>query len=253
VDRKSPGELQEHMLWTYYGLRVGLAVTAFALPIVVAFAGLDPDNIGLLSSLSAYYWHTNNLGAFATRDLFVGGLFAAAACLYLYKGFSDEENVALNLAGVFAVLVALVPTAETPANTGTISKLHGTVAVLFFVCIAYVSLFHSRDTLDLLPPHERPKYKRLYFWTGLTMIVSPLGAVILSFNAPTRTFWAETLAVWAFAFYWAVKTREMRLSEAEKQALDAELKRESVPAPPPAGALRRLAPGSGRVERVVPK
>lgn len=68
------------------------------------------------------------------------------------------------------------------------------------------------------------------------MIVSPLAAVVLSFALEptsrfrTLIFWAETFAVWTFAAYWIIKTREMRATKAEKRALNAELKRDVVPA-----------------------
>jgi hypothetical protein len=267
VDRKSAGELQEHMLWTYYGLRVGLAVIGIALPVVVLLAGGLLHHVWLEPSISRYYHTHSRLAALTTRDLFVGGLFAAGACLYLYKGFSTKENVALNLAGIFAVLVAVLPTAATASDGGFVSMLHGTSAVLFFLSIAYVSLFRSRDTLGLLPPAKQAQYARRYLWTGLAMIASPLAAVGLSFALEpasrfrTMVFWSETVAVWTFAVYWIIKTGEMRLSEAEKRTLNAGLKREVVAATMPDEAdtnvrglptviLRDRSSKSG--ERVVP-
>lgn len=235
MDRKSPNELQNHMLGTYFGLRLGLAVIGIALPLIVLIAGGVLHRVGLESSISQYY-HSQGLTFFTTRDFFVGGLFAVGACLYLYKGFSTKENVALNLAGVFALLVALLPTAAPSADKGLVSKLHGTSAVFFFLCIAYVSLFRSHDTLSLLSEAQQRRYGRAYVGTGLAMFVSPIVAVILSFALEpasrfrTLIFWAETFAVWAFAAYWIIKTREMRESKAEKRALDAELKRDVVSA-----------------------
>lgn len=268
MDRKSADELQEHMLGTYYGLRVGLAVIGILLPVVVLFAGGVLHHVWLEPSISQYY-HTKGLSYFTTRDLFVGGLFATGACLYLYKGFGTRENVALNLAGLFALFVALLPTAAPSTDRGLVSVLHGTSAVLFFLCIAYVSLFRSHDTFHLLPPAKRGRYARGYLWTGLIMIASPLAAVALSFtlelNSGARTviFWSETFAVWAFAAYWIIKTGEMRETKAERRALDAELKREVATAPPPEAdasrvdelpnaILRRLLPKVTEVERVVP-
>ena len=251
MDRKTPGELQEHMLWTYYGLRVGLAVIGFALPLVVLFAGVALHHVWLEPSISQYYHTKDRLNFLTTRDLFVGGLFAAAACLYLYKGFSTKENVALNLAGVFAVFVALLPTAAPTSGRGVISILHGLSAVLFFVCIAYVCLFRSKDTLRLLPPDAEASYRRRYFWTGLAMITSPLAAAALSLAIEpasrfrTAVFWLESIAVWTFAAYWMIKTSEMRLSAAEKRSLDAELER-AVVADTPAGK------GATTMETVVP-
>ena len=144
-DPKSSAELQEHMLWTYYGLRVGLATIGIALPILVVTVGGLLHDVWLEPSISAYYYTPPKLPWFTARDIFVGGLLAAAACLYLYKGFSNKENVALNFGGAFAVLVALLPTAAPGHQSGVVSKLHGTSAVLFFLCIAYVSLARSRD------------------------------------------------------------------------------------------------------------
>ena len=235
MERKSNSELQEHMLWSYYGLRVGLVVIAFSLPIVLYLAGNLLHEMPLQSSLSAYYYTPVPVKFLTTRDLFVGGLFGAAACLYLYKGFSNKENIALNLAGIFVVLVALLPTADRPENDGLVSKIHGVCAVLFFGGIIYVSLFRSRDTLHLLPPKRREVYERRYLWTSLALIVLPLTAVILSYwlrpnwQASSVTFWAESLAVGSFGAYWLVKTLEMRESAAEKRVLDAELERTVVP------------------------
>ena len=61
----------------------------------------------LAGSMSEYYWAAAG-DVVPARNVFVGGLFAVSACLWLYKGFSPRENVALNLAGLFAVGVALV-------------------------------------------------------------------------------------------------------------------------------------------------
>ena len=231
---KSPSELQEHMLWTYYGLRVGLAAIGIALPILVVVAGGVLHGVWLEPSISQYYHTELKLLWLTTRDIFVGGLLAVAACLYLYKGYSNKENIALNLAGVFAALVALLPTAAAGHASGVISKLHGTSAVLFFLCIAYVSLARSRDTLPLLTLGKRRRYERLYKSTGWAMIVSPAAAVVLSLaftpgtGVNTVRFWVEALAVWSFAAYWIIKTGEMRESTAERRALDAELKRDVV-------------------------
>ena len=269
MDRKDPHELQKHMLGTYHSLRVGLVVISVALPLVVAGAGGVLHHVWLKPSISQYYHATARLPFLTTRDLFVGGLLAAAACLYLYKGFSTRENVALNLGGVFAAFVAALPTAATQADRGLVSRLHAASAVLFFLCIAYVSVFRARDTLRLLSPEKRPLYARWYLWTGVAMVLSPLAAVALSYildqeSQSTLVFWVETFGVWAFAAFWFIKSREMRASKAEELALDAKLKREVVPTtqtsdagtPTVGGAsgalLRAVTPKSGMVERILP-
>jgi hypothetical protein len=261
MDVKSAKELQEHMLGTYYGLRVGLAVIGFMLPVAVLLAGGILHHVWLEPSISDYYHTKGRLPFFTTRDLFVGGLIAAGACLYLYKGFSTKENVALNLAGLFALFVAVLPTAATPSDKGIVSILHVTSAVLFFLCIAYVSLFRSRDTLRLLPENKQAGYMWAYRVTGIAMIVSPLAAVVLSFALEpesgfrTWIFWVETFGVWAFSAYWIIKTGEMRNTNAERLALDAKLKREVRRAPLPEGeatsAADSVPPAKAAEEEVV--
>ena len=54
-------------------------------------------------SISAYYGGP-------VRDIFVGALFAIAACLVAYQGVGLLEDYALNGAGFYALFVALVPT-----------------------------------------------------------------------------------------------------------------------------------------------
>jgi hypothetical protein len=242
MDGISPRDLQKHMAGTYFGLRAGLVVIGFTLPFVLWIGGGLLHGLELQGSMSAYYNTRVGLGVLTPRDFFVGGLFATAACLYLYKGFSPKENVALNCAGVFAALVALFPTAPDGAGGGPVT-LHGTFAVLFFLCIAYVSVFRAADTLEGVRPEHRAWYRRAYKTLGGLMIVSPLAAVLfarvtaMGRGPGARVFWAEAFAVWTFAAYWAVKTVEMRTSHAEEEALDAELRRRPDGMVVPAAAM----------------
>jgi len=192
---------------TYRALRYGLGVMALLLPVALAVGGAF-KGVSLQASLSAYY-HTS------LRDVFVGVLFGAGAGLLLYKGFRWDEDWALNFAGVFAVLVALVPTPQT----GRFS-LHGTYAVLFFLSLAYVALFTPKLTLELLKEKDRPlarRYNAAYKILGGAMIVLPAVAAVLFSIWPypegrTRPviFFVEVGAIYAFGVYWIVKSWEIR-------------------------------------------
>src|SRR5262245_50613734 len=86
---------------TYQTLRwlmVALALLLFV--VTVATAALTNT---WPTSISAYY-------AGPVRDVFVGVLFAVAACLVAYRGSTPVEDFALNAAGFYALFVALVPT-----------------------------------------------------------------------------------------------------------------------------------------------
>ena len=101
-------KLRNHVLRTYLSLRLGLIVLGVLLPLVLWIGGVYAG-IPLQPSISQYY-HT------ALGDVFVGFLWAVAAILYLYKGFSEKENYALNLAAIFLIGVSLIPTSMSAFN-----------------------------------------------------------------------------------------------------------------------------------------
>lgn len=211
-------ELQAHLIGTYISLRHGMAVIGAALPIVLAGIGAV-HGIRLAKSISEYYWVANG-GDPPARSWLVGLLFAVAACLYLYKGFTVAENLALNGAALFAVGVALIP---TPTDCEPCPfTLHGTSAVLLFLCLFYVVWFRSADTLKLLGDDGKTaKYRKTYRLIGAAMAASPVIAFILNWvtGASSYTFFIETAGIWAFAAFWWVKSRELKESSATVDAV----------------------------------
>jgi hypothetical protein len=141
------------------------------------------------------------------RDCFVGFLFAVGAILYANKGYSLKEDIALNITGVSAVLIALFP---MPWR-GPISKLywvHGTATAMFFGSIAFVSGFCSRDTVSLLAsPTQRKLYTAIYSILAILMIGSPIAAYLIPKN--NSIYWVEFSGIWSFGAYWIVKGIEM--------------------------------------------
>jgi hypothetical protein len=78
------------------GLFVGLGVAVF----------YQSGRQGLiLASVSAYYYTP-------AQAIFVGALIGLAACMIALKGTSGVEEVFLNLGGMFAAVVAIVPTSR---------------------------------------------------------------------------------------------------------------------------------------------
>ncbi len=170
-----PIDLSEHMLSTYQTLRRVLFIIALSFPWVLWIVGyISNDRLKLQGSMSDYY-HANEVstrekanreqpgyksipvdsGRGVMRNWFVGVLFVVSALLVVYKGYRPAEDRALNLAGTFAALVAVVPNSwvddlEPPVN------FHQIFAVCFFLCIAYVALFCASATLSesLLPEHR---------------------------------------------------------------------------------------------------
>lgn len=218
-------ELDQHVFGTYISLRIGMGVIATIFPIIIVAGGYLLIGQELLDSMSAYY-HSG------MRNIFVGFLFAIGAFLYLYKGFSSAENIALNLAGLFAIGIAIFPmscSGDSGCNTFTAPKLHAICALVFFSCMAYVSWFRADDTLSLLKIETRIGFKKLYSSLAVLLVLSPLAAIVAAYVTPLGqpgkpvVFWVEAFAIWCFAAYWLTKSRELSMSHAERLALDARL------------------------------
>jgi hypothetical protein len=239
---ESSTSLQDHIESTYHSLRFGIAVIGVALPLVLWVGGLGIDGVSLQSSMSAYYYT-------GMRDTFVGALCAVGVALYLYKGFSGAENLALSLAGVLAVCVALFPT-RSGAEWELVNYVHVIAAVLFFGCLAYVSVFHASDTLSLIRDTRRARVlQRWYFILGALMITSPLLALAAAWivdpplGRPSIVFFLEAFGAWAFAAYWLVKSWELKQTSADRAAAQGILLAVPTTSPTPVpGRLIQTAP-----------
>ena len=229
-----PNELYEHIFSTYITLRLGVAAIGIAFPVILYLAGVY-DGVGLQDSLSAYYW-ASGTGRNIARIFFVGLLFAVAACLYLYKGFTTKENIALNTAAILGVCVASFPMEwNCPADCGKFS-VHGFSAVAMFLCLGYVVFFRALDTLPFLPHTTKDegsvqgslasRYRTKYRIIGVIMALSPIGAFLVSTFVGRHTRFIlllECLALWAFSWFWWTKAQELKLSGATRRALRAEI------------------------------
>ncbi|MFK7847828.1 MAG: hypothetical protein AB8G77_21235 [Rhodothermales bacterium] len=215
-------DLQKHITQTYNTLRLGIGVIAVVFPLVLWLGGLMIFDMEMQGSLSAYYH-------FPMRNVFVGVLITVGSFLYLYKGFSKKENYALNAAGILAVGVALLPTSlplpeevlpETyaliNAEAFTSPYFHGSCAIAFFILIAYVCIFRSKDTLDKFTADEESKnrYMRTYKVIGVLMIALPLLTFVMAeFLQPESKvviFAVEAVAVWVFGAFWVTKSFELK-------------------------------------------
>jgi hypothetical protein len=220
-----PDALEKHISSTYFTLRIGIAFIAILFPFILWIGGNLYSGLPLQDSMSAYY-HAN-IGHGSMRDWFVGILFAVGVFLYLYKGYSSAENIALNVAGVLVVGIAIFPMKWNCVADCRKFSVHGFFAVSFFLCIAYVCIRCASDTLSLIPDEElKRRFNRAYKLIGMVMISSPAIAFIFSallqkFSA--LTFYVELVGVLAFATYWLTKSRELSITGAERLALQGKL------------------------------
>lgn len=212
-------ELQKNILSTYFSLRLGIVVFSFGLPLVLWGGGLLWGHIDHLAhSMSAYYGE----GGGSMRNWFVGILWGVGFFLGAYSGFSKLEDWLLNLAGLFAIGVAMIPCGcWDGATTMSYNTLHSASAVLFFICMASVCFFCAKDTISLLPERRQKSFRYWYHAITSFLVASPLAAIVVSYmlsGHSSLVFFIEAFGVWTLGAYWLVKTFEFRITSAEELA-----------------------------------
>ena len=173
-------------------------------PVLVLGSFIFDEEKKIQISVSAYY-HTN------MRDALIGIVCGISMFLLSYNGYTRRDSIASKLAGLFALGIAFFPTSGSSDKTDIISKLHYITSAIFFVILAYMSIFLFTRTSGNMTP-EKKKRNRVYRVCGIIMLVSVAGIPIyaipaihkaLSFLKPTIIL--ETFALTSFGISWLTK------------------------------------------------
>jgi hypothetical protein len=102
-----PAWLRDGDVWarTYTYLRTAIVGLLVGLGVAVFYQAFREGGFHPLASVSAYYYTP-------AQAMFVGALVGMAACMIALKGASLVEEVFLNLGGMFAAVVAMVPSSR---------------------------------------------------------------------------------------------------------------------------------------------
>lgn len=191
------------MVISYLGLRKAVGVLGIVFPVILVMGSLilGKDN-AFQESISLYY-HTH------MRDVFVGLLCAVAFFLFAYTGYTWVDNLAGDLAAVFALGVAFCPTAEN----SIVGIIHLVSAVLFFLTLIYFSLFLF--TKSKPNPTAKKEQRNVVFkvcgYIMLCCVILLLVFFLISNEMKIKlekvyiVFLLETIALWAFGVSWLVK------------------------------------------------
>ncbi|MFI7062278.1 hypothetical protein ACIBL3_14940 [Kribbella sp. NPDC050124] len=132
---------------TYRYLRMAMVamVVLLGAALVIEWSKTDPRC--LQTSISAYYYTP-------VQAIFVGALIAIGVCMVVLKGNTEREDILLNVAGILAPVVALVPTpgpgscrsvpmvlGDTDAN---IANNMGALFVVGVPCLVVTAVFVLR-------------------------------------------------------------------------------------------------------------
>jgi hypothetical protein len=196
---------------SYFKLRRGLAAAAFLFPILLWIAA----GFNWQHSISAYY-HSGEV----TRTVFVGVLWAIGSFLFFYKGYAKAEDHVLDLAGAAAIAVSLFPMDWPEGSVRTTTgALHYASAAVFFMCIAYVCVFRSSDTLRIMTdPVARERFRMTYrvlgaLMIGLPILIAAIFLAVTSWRDTAAVLLTEIAGIYVFATFWLVKSREISILE----------------------------------------
>ncbi len=240
---ESPKDLDVHILRSYSTLRWCMGVLALMLPLLLVVGGINSlwwisAPLKIQDSLSAYY-HAGStciasVGVY--RDLFVGILAAISFCLIVYTGFGKLENWLLNIAGACLACVAFFPTdwpepqmlsvcQVTPGfavfNSSKLFGLssvsiHGASAAVFFLMITLVNVITAMDTVNIIKDVGKKKFWKKIFKVARFLMPISLGLVGLVWIVAGKSIigdrlilWLEWAGIWAFSFYWLLKSIEI--------------------------------------------
>jgi hypothetical protein len=98
------GAMTEIEAKSYRYLRFTIVILLLGIGVAV-FYQTSRQNFELLGSISAYYYTP-------AQAIFVGSLIGVGACMIALKGITEFEDVVLNIGGMFAPVVALIPTSR---------------------------------------------------------------------------------------------------------------------------------------------
>jgi hypothetical protein len=113
---------QGYAIKTWRYLRIAMVVLAFGLFVSVAIEWLRVDGHCWQESISAYYYTP-------VHNFFVAVLMSIGVCLFCLKGSTDTEDTLLNVAGMFAPVVALVPTAAKDSCLSVLVSVRNVKAI----------------------------------------------------------------------------------------------------------------------------
>jgi hypothetical protein len=194
-------DAHDDMVISYLILRRVVGILGVALPIILMLWGFALlGSLEIKSSLSEYY-------ELDTRDAFVGILFALACFFFAYKGPEFIDDIAGDLACLFAFGVALFPIGGEYWQ----GVVHLACALALFLVLAFFSLFLFTKSGGQKTPRKKIR-NRIYIACGVTMLVCI--ALIGIYNgflkdtsvaAVKPVFWLESLALWAFGISWFIK------------------------------------------------
>jgi hypothetical protein len=188
--------------YSYIALRKAVGWIGILLPFALWFGVTIVFKEDSQATISHYYYTS-------MRNLFVGSLCAVGLFLFFYAGYDKWDDWTGNLAAVFAIGIAWLPTTEYGVDT--VGALHFVCATIFFLILAIISIFLFTKT-HRGKEIETPKKRRnlVHRLCGYVMVACLLAIILYVwfFQGDSMSYliyWAEAIALVAFGVSWLTK------------------------------------------------
>ncbi|MBE8970576.1 hypothetical protein IQ277_31520 [Nostocales cyanobacterium LEGE 12452] len=278
-----PPELDKHILSSYSMLRWCMGILSLIFPLLLVFGGNAKlfwlsSPLEIQHSLSAYYHAGVNAETMCTafagvyRDIFVGILVALSLCLLIYKGFGKLEDWLLNVSGISLACVAFFPMGWPEKQMplcknevfdgskllnleikflGQDIRLHFIAASIFFLMLILVNIFTAMDSVDVIEDKKKQTFWRNIFqWARWVMPVSLLLGLFVCLLTKTdyTVLWLEWIGIWAFSFYWLLKSFEIMQTKVDEDMIKGTVQRKGAPSSPTGNEAS--SPPMGKLSKV---
>ncbi len=208
----------QNLVIGYLQIRKIIGLLGMLLPVILVVGNYFLGNCTYIQmSISQYYY--TDIG-----DVFIGILFAISIFLFTYNGYDSRDNWAGNFACIFGLAAAIFPTnMKNPVPACNFSLvpnpfpnyfqyIHTGAAVVFFIILAYFSLFLFTKG-EANPTSTKKTRNKIYKTCGYIIIACFLVLFLIFINKSLKEslesykpiFVLETIILWAFGFSWLVK------------------------------------------------
>ncbi len=205
---QNPANDSGSLVASYLTLRRAVGVLGIALPFILSLGALVVFMTGTIEESISHYYYTG------MRNVLVGTLFAIGGFLMSYKGYEKKDDRAGDIACVAAIGVALFPTTPSGEPTNIIGIVHGISAAVFFLTLAFFSLYLFTKTDPNKTPTRMKKKRNIVYKISGWVIVASIVLILLYYSIPyirvslepiKPVFWLESAAVIAFGISWLTK------------------------------------------------
>lgn len=214
-------ETEAPELISYRTLRRAVGWLGVLIPVILIGGGYFFGDCKTIQPSISHYYYTN------VRDLFVATLCGVSLFLFCYRGWSKMDSRCANLAGFFGILLVLFPTnvigtagdyyfcqqrIVSFTNVPYHNIIHLTSAALFFLTLAFISifLFTKSNRAPSKRTDEKKIRNRIYQICGAIMIGCIVSIGIYFFVGKSEeenptTLVLESIALLAFGISWLTK------------------------------------------------